>query len=235
VSLCLTVAEGGYIISSRNPAGGAAAWSTSPQTENLADVSCPWTTLCVGGTDANGNGTGVVSYDPRGGPSAWQTVIDPLGGLVAASCPSRAVCVTADNAGDVLVGTPTPSSAELRRSLPGELAPHRATVRPLLRSGGYRLAFTAPSAGRLTDKWYLRSAQPVAHGHHATLVPIAGVKERFQTPGTYRLDFKLHKHARRMLSTTTNPYDLVAIGSFVAAEGPTARITETVKVVRPHS
>jgi hypothetical protein len=221
VSLCLIpIAYGSGAISSRQP-DRAAGWSLLSWFPAL-EVSCPSTRLCVGGTAAE---TGVVSYDPLGGQAAWRTTIDRDGGLVDASCPSMALCVAVDDAGYVIVGTPTPSRAELRRLLAEQLGarPNRRSTRSLLRRGGYRLEFKAPSAGRLTDTWYLRT--------HTTAVALATVRVRFPGPGIYRLDFKPSQRARQLLASRSNPLELFATGSLTAAQGPTVHSTKTVTLL----
>jgi hypothetical protein len=218
VSLCLTVGQGN-MISTRHPAAGAAAWSISATDEE--SVSCPFTTLCVGATS---NATGVVSYDPVAGASAWQTIIDRSGGLNAASCPTRSRCIAVDSAGNVLIGSPTPSRAQIRRLLQKALVANgRASLRSLLKNDGYRFAFNAPSAGYLAESWYL--------GGHGTQ-PIAAITVHFAGPGRYTPKLKLTGHGQRRLARATDQFRLQTTVRFAAAQGPAVTGARTFNIKR---
>src|SRR2546430_11743306 len=80
VSLCVAVDDVGNVLTSRNPTGGAEAWTVthvdsvkSPNTlaVDLAGVSCPTNGLCVA-VDHSGNV--ITSTDPTGTSSAWTLV-----------------------------------------------------------------------------------------------------------------------------------------------------------------
>jgi hypothetical protein len=98
-SLCVAVDQGGNVIVSTNPGGGAAAWTLSgiDGLASLSGISCPDEHLCVavGSTTAAGYPAGVVltSTDPADGPDTWKVVTlnasevvtstDPTGGAGA--------------------------------------------------------------------------------------------------------------------------------------------------------
>jgi hypothetical protein len=74
------------------PIDGSSTWTKSPipAVQNIFDVSCPSTTLCV--ASASG-GNLLVSTDPTGGPSAWSVdAVDGTNNLTAVSCPTISEC-----------------------------------------------------------------------------------------------------------------------------------------------
>ena len=104
-SLCVAAAYGGKVAVSTNPTGDQSAWTVVELAVpyDLRGISCASVSLCV----AVGNEGGiVVSTDPTGGPAAWQPVGQPAGegSMNGVSCPSPALCVTA-NAGRIVSST----------------------------------------------------------------------------------------------------------------------------------
>ncbi len=94
-SLCVAVDyHSGKILSSTNPAGGAAAWQASSvgPADSLNAVACASNSLCVavGFDPAFGVATAV---DPAGGAAAWSTsTLDPISARTL-SCPASDLCV----------------------------------------------------------------------------------------------------------------------------------------------
>jgi hypothetical protein len=87
---------------SANPIGGSSPWTKAqiPGVQNIFNVSCPSTTLCVA---AAGGGKVLVSTDPTGGPSAWSVdAVDGTANLSAVSCPTTSECFAAAGGGDVI-------------------------------------------------------------------------------------------------------------------------------------
>jgi hypothetical protein len=107
VSLCIAVDAAGNVLSSTDPTGGRAAWSPAQVvsgvvgSDSIDAVSCPTAVLCV----AVSGLMVLTSTDPAGGASAWQAATVDQRGLTSISCASEALCVAADNAGDLLVST----------------------------------------------------------------------------------------------------------------------------------
>jgi hypothetical protein len=105
-SLCVAGAERGNVVTSTNPAGGAAAWKVTrvPGANDLSPVSCPSISLCVL-MDVTGNV--VSSSNPTGGPAAWTvTQVDgPEDYPSSVSCPDIRLCVVVDESGNVLTST----------------------------------------------------------------------------------------------------------------------------------
>jgi hypothetical protein len=89
--------------------------------------------------------------------------------------------------------------------------------------GGYRFAFHAPSAGRLTESWYLSA--------HRTQ-PIAAITVRFPGPGRYTPKLKLTRHGQRLLAGATDQLRLQTKVRFAAAQGPTLTGARTFKIKR---
>ena len=69
-SLCVAVDDGGNVVTSTDPTGGAAKWTVTnvDGAVRALGVSCPSTTLCVAADDGGGVET---STDPTGGADKW--------------------------------------------------------------------------------------------------------------------------------------------------------------------
>jgi hypothetical protein len=109
LSLCVVVDKDGYVLTSTDPKGGAAAWratqiAAAPPTPwgILSDVACPSISFCV----AVGDGVW-TSTDPTGGVGAWVSTDLGFsnGFLLGVSCPSVSSCVATTNTGRVAVST----------------------------------------------------------------------------------------------------------------------------------
>jgi hypothetical protein len=96
----------GNVLTSSNPTGGAAAWTTilvdnpSPDISTrggLDDVSCASIGLCVV-VDVNGNV--VTSTNPLGGAGWTLANVDGRNELRGVSCPSVSLCVAVDADGN---------------------------------------------------------------------------------------------------------------------------------------
>ena len=111
-SLCVAGDVAGNILSSTNPTGGPAAWTSAAVSSNqsIHGVSCPTTLLCVAGDWA---GNILTSTDPTGGANAWtKTTVDPEAFINTVSCPSTSLCVAAGGAkggGDTILTSTSPA------------------------------------------------------------------------------------------------------------------------------
>lgn len=158
--LCAAADNGGDVVTSINPTGGARAWTT--QNLNLgyplSQIQCPSIQLCVaiGGQD----GDVVWSTDPTGPATTWHvTTIDPGNIVTSLSCPSAKLCVVGDQNGNVIVGTGQgprgvarkPALNDLTQAL-GQSCVHEQFIR-IRRRGGCPTPFTAPGAGLVTISW----------------------------------------------------------------------------------
>jgi hypothetical protein len=106
VSLCVAVDAAGNIVTSTNPAGGAAAWTSTPTgTNQLSGVSCaPGTTVCVAVGNDTTAGIVVSSTDPTGGAAAW-SIVSPTAPMRRVVCPSLSLCVAGDGQDDLNTST----------------------------------------------------------------------------------------------------------------------------------
>lgn len=103
----------GSVVTSTDPTGGAGAWSVANVDDSniLAGVSCPSTSLCVavGGPArfAVSSANVVTSTNPTGGAGAWSAPASIDGGssLTGISCPSPSLCVAVDGRGNVVTST----------------------------------------------------------------------------------------------------------------------------------
>lgn len=99
----------GDVVTSTNPTGGAAAWSTPAHIANgLFGVTCPSSSFCAT-TDLSGDV--FAATNPQGGASAWSSnKIDSVDGLftdlAGIACPTASLCVAVDSQGNVVTGTP---------------------------------------------------------------------------------------------------------------------------------
>jgi len=122
-SLCVAVDRAGSVLWSTDPAGGPRRWRLADVdgANELTGVSCPSAGLCVA-VDAAGDV--ITSQEPAGGASAWATAridasttennTDNAGAVLirGVSCPSTALCVGVDAAGNAVVSTdPTGGAA----------------------------------------------------------------------------------------------------------------------------
>ena len=115
-TLCVAVDRGGDVLWSTDPAGGPSAWELADVdgSNEMTVVSCPSTTLCVA---VDGAGNMITSPNPTGGGSSWtvarvddsktQSNTDNAGSVLlrGVSCPSTALCVAVDAAGNAVVST----------------------------------------------------------------------------------------------------------------------------------
>ena len=102
-SLCVGVG-GSSVFTTTSPAGGASTWTTANiPLSQLANVTCPATTLCVATSQA---GTLAVSTNPSGGAAAWKVAqIDSAVSLGPALCWSTSHCSITDYQGTVFTAS----------------------------------------------------------------------------------------------------------------------------------
>jgi hypothetical protein len=114
-NLCVALDNGGNVITSTDPSGGASAWVTHAGvlTANLesddppSTVSCTARPLCV---VASPTGMLEISTDPTGAASAWDQVnLHDASGFTGISCTTTS-CAVVDHDGSVL-STPSPVTA----------------------------------------------------------------------------------------------------------------------------
>jgi hypothetical protein len=103
--LCVAVDQSGFIVTSKDPAGGPKKWSPTIKIDprgTLTGISCPTTNFCAA-VDAAGNV--LTSTRPTNGANAWSkpvridTTTDLGGeyvGLAGISCASPTMCVAVD-------------------------------------------------------------------------------------------------------------------------------------------
>jgi hypothetical protein len=103
--LCVGVDSDGDLVTSRDPAGGAATWKVvSLGASGTLTVNCSSEVRCIA-VDTGGNA--FTSASPAAGRSSWSRSKVDRYGLTAASCPSMTLCVAADGYGRIAVGKST--------------------------------------------------------------------------------------------------------------------------------
>ncbi|HEY1590781.1 MAG TPA: hypothetical protein VGF81_03250, partial [Solirubrobacteraceae bacterium] len=98
---CAALDNSGNVVTSSDPAAARAHWSLGRFP--AGPVSCAALGLCIVVGD---HGNAITSASPTRGRSAWNVAhVGPVP-LTAASCPTTALCVAADDEGNVAVGRP---------------------------------------------------------------------------------------------------------------------------------
>jgi hypothetical protein len=106
VSLCLLVDQGGDVFRSATPAGGIAAWEQAQRpSDSFSTIACPDVTFCALAGLNNVYGLSTPATSLAGLATA---AIDATNYVNALACPSTALCLAGDSAGNVLIGTPSP-------------------------------------------------------------------------------------------------------------------------------
>jgi hypothetical protein len=123
--LCVAVDNDGNALISRDPTGGATAWTTTQLNpvgagpsilslitpQGFTGVSCPTTGFCAA---IAAGGEVYTTRDPTGPPAAWHhSLLDRTPGPLDAtgiSCPSIHLCVAVDTAGNAITSS-DPSAA----------------------------------------------------------------------------------------------------------------------------
>jgi hypothetical protein len=114
-SLCAAIdtnGDGGHILTSANPVGGAATWSIANlgEFDDPRAVSCPTVSFCA---VADNRGNVWISSEPTGGIAAWaKTDLEAEAvehesslGFVDVSCPTASFCAVIDDLGNVFMST----------------------------------------------------------------------------------------------------------------------------------
>lgn len=103
--LCIAFDNDGNLLFSTHPTSGARTWKLVhlPGAAEAQDMTCPWTSLCVGLDEGN---VATVT-NPSSRNAAWTVrPVDPDSYLLSLSCPSASLCIAGDTHGNVLVGRP---------------------------------------------------------------------------------------------------------------------------------
>jgi hypothetical protein len=203
VTLCVASDGSGGILSSASPTGGASAWqlirrATGAADEPIARLTCPSVERCIGlGSAGYLVGHLYTSEEPSGHAPWVSALIDPGSISTAISCPSVYLCAVVDQAGDVVIGRARRLDAhQLRVLLTRAYATHAPSIRALLRTGGVRLRFHAPLAGRIEIRWLLRSSD---RRRHAVSRLLASGQYVFDGAVTRRIQLNLAPHGRTLL------------------------------------
>ena len=103
-SLCVGVDNGGDVVTSTDPAGGASAWRVVHiESPFLVGVSCASASLCAA---VDGSGDVVTSSRPSRGVAAWRVSRVPgVQGMSGIACPSVSLCVAAGFPGDIVTSS----------------------------------------------------------------------------------------------------------------------------------
>jgi hypothetical protein len=115
------------------------------------------------------------------------------------ACPGKSLCIAVTDHGDVLVGAPPPTTAQIEAILHEQLIPSQrdAALRALLRRGHYNVSLYAPVAGDLTITW----AAVVKRGNRVQRVVVARGSRSTDVPASLKLRLSLTRTGRQLLRT----------------------------------
>lgn len=175
-----------------------------------------------------------MSQDPAAGGKGWSVtrrgdVNEPITGI---SC-SREFCVAVDAGGNAISGIPV-NRSEVRKALHRicVASAGRRRLSALVRSGGYKMRFAAPSAGRLTITW--RTAATSTHGRVAATarpVLLAHASRAFRHAGMRTIKLTL-THAGRLLITRARRLGVRVVAKFVPTGNAAITATGTPELSR---
>jgi streptogramin lyase len=131
--------------------------------------------------------------------SSYTLAVDDVGANVR-------VVVTAGNTGGSAqaasgeFGPVGPSLEQVKAAIANVLHARRgSTIAKLLRKGGYRVKFEAPSAGSMTISWYV----PRKGAHKPRRVVVASARRRFSKAGPTNVTIRLTRIGKRLLGRAT--------------------------------
>jgi hypothetical protein len=178
--------------------------------DSLYGIWCESPSLCVASIETQGGISGLLgSFDPSSTDSTWS--LSSLGGIDAVACPTAALCLAADDEGNVAVGVTTTAIAG---GLDVELLTerHLPTIATLARTGRERLVFTTPIPAQVKLVWTVA-------GTAGAPVTIATASHRFNAPGASTLTVRLSRAGRTLFRTATRRLALTATATFTASTG----------------
>jgi hypothetical protein len=194
--------------------------STGP----LTGVWCPSASSCF----ASDGRRLLVSTNPGGDASAWTVADHDAGSVSGLSCLPASLCVAVSIAGDVLVGSPPPTGAQIKALLLRQLTPdgRGAKLGQLLRNGGYSFSFNASTSGAIIISWYSASGRGASK---PLLVATTGM--RLVQARTASIKLKLTPYGRQLLTGATRLY-LTAKGTFTPSGNPAVSVVRPIRLHR---
>jgi hypothetical protein len=213
VSLCMASDGAGNVLTSKNPTGGASAWTltkvihieTAPPTA-LEHLSCTSTARCTGlyrhgytsYADVNYNAFGEGSWNPVRIDHEEPTPVGVANSTTGVSCPSTQLCVAVDEAGNVIIGEAQPlSTSRIKILLRAVAKPRRRpSIASLLRHGPISLSFTPLLEGKVRIRWL--TARIAKHPHSRPLLVASG-QYVFRTLAARKIQLRLTRPGRELL------------------------------------
>lgn len=131
------------------------------------------------------------------------------------------------------LGPVAPNRSQILAALSQVLVPHgkNAKIGALLKHGGYKFTFTAPSAGRLVINWFF--LPPGAHiSRKAKPVKIATASITFSNPGTFKVKVHLTGHGKQLLRGAKATLKVTAKDTFTPEVGNSASLKRRFKLRR---
>jgi hypothetical protein len=105
-TFCVALDKSGHVLTSTNPTGGAGAWTPSGATlpANVA-ISCPSASLCLAWSPLDNHGNLYTTTTPATSTPWAVADVDGTHSVYTVECPTTSLCVSADNAGNVITST----------------------------------------------------------------------------------------------------------------------------------
>jgi hypothetical protein len=218
--LCVAVDDGGNVLTSTDPTGGARAWKTTKLGIDypLEQVTCASASLCV----AFGQTGDVITLtDPTGGAAAWTiTSVDPEAQLTALSCAAAWLCVAGDANGNMLLGTdPRVERGAAVAALAGAIdrSCSKQRIARVLEAHGCVTPFTAPGPGVVTITWLSQNGTKIAY---RSAHPMRSRK--------LAIHVRLTKRGKLLLGAATGRVPIRVDARFTDIRGHRYRTTETI-------
>ncbi len=206
-SFCDTVDGTSGDAVSWNPVAGS-RFTTHRLPIDAFGIWCSSASLCLAsGEAASGTAELVSSTDPAARSAAWD--VSDFGDINAVSCPTKSVCLAADDEGQLIVGVTVKNlAATLRReALGGRIL----RIGVLVRRRGYALRFESSLAGQLQVKWKASGAAGAA--------VLATASARFTGPQTRTVRLMLTATGRRLLKGVSRRIGVTATATYETNTG----------------
>lgn len=189
--------------------------------DSLYGVWCQSRSLCLASAETPGGISGLLgSFDPASPTSTWS--LSSLGGVDGVACPTAALCLAADDEGNIADGATTKAiDVDLKTGL--LRTRHLPTIATLDTIRLARFVFTSPIPALVTLTWSV----PGAAG---TPVILGSASHHFYVSGTAKLTLPLSPAGQRLFKSAPNRVTLTATATFAASTGSvslTKRLTIT--------
>jgi hypothetical protein len=195
-------------------------------------ITCADATLCLAGESMVGDNAARVYVSTRPGVAGSWKVADAAptaanGNGVTVACATSSLCFAADGTGTIAVGTPAPTTAQLRAKLRRVTLPQArsTTIRELLSRRQLRHTLTAPLTGTLSVSWHT-----VRPGQAPGRQELARGTARLIKGQRATITAVLTRLGRRVLNRGGYPATLAITGRLAPRFEPPVTIAKTITI-----